>query len=319
LYRKHLKGIAPAFAALVFASGISGHAAQLSTDARSAIPRDVQQLVVIDYRAMQNSPTAMQLRDRVMPPELKQFEEALRRSGLNDNHDVDQLAFALFRPKADTDEVVTLGVAQGQFPTEQIAKRMKLKKVRATTYHFSTLYPAASGMQMTFLDPATMLFGDSAAVKIALDTQAGEMSSLNSNSQIEDMILDVERGTVWSVLDSAGTKNMMRSALGDAAKLSDYDTVQKRLLGSRYTMEFNNGVNFNLDVLTSDNFTAAGLSSLVKAGMMYKKMSATGVEKLALDSLNVDNDNAKLRLNFKTDDKKFESLLHSDLFAAVSK
>ena len=59
------------------------------------IPRDVQQLVVIDYRAMQNSTSAMDLRDRVMPPELKQFDEALRKSGLNDNHDVDQLAFAL--------------------------------------------------------------------------------------------------------------------------------------------------------------------------------------------------------------------------------
>ena len=48
------------------------HAAQLSTDARTAIPHEVQQLVVIDYRAMQNSSTAMELRDRVMPPDLKQ-------------------------------------------------------------------------------------------------------------------------------------------------------------------------------------------------------------------------------------------------------
>ena len=52
-------------------------AAQLSTDARGAIPHDVQQLVVIDYRAMQNSTAAMNLRNRVMPPELKQFDEAL--------------------------------------------------------------------------------------------------------------------------------------------------------------------------------------------------------------------------------------------------
>ena len=35
------------------------HAAQLATDARGAIPHDVQQLVVIDYRAMQNSTAAM--------------------------------------------------------------------------------------------------------------------------------------------------------------------------------------------------------------------------------------------------------------------
>ena len=83
-------------AALVTAAAYA-HAAQLSSDARTAIPHEVQQLVVIDYRAMQNSSTAMQLRDRVMPPDLKQFDEALQKSGLNENHDVDQLAFALFR------------------------------------------------------------------------------------------------------------------------------------------------------------------------------------------------------------------------------
>jgi hypothetical protein len=58
--------IVPAFLAL----SAMAHGAQLSTDARGAIPRDVQQLVVIDYRAMQNSPSAMSLRDRVMPAEL---------------------------------------------------------------------------------------------------------------------------------------------------------------------------------------------------------------------------------------------------------
>ena len=84
-------------------------------------------------------------------------------------------------------------------------------------------------------------------------------------------------------------------------------------------MEFNSGVNFDLDVFTSDNFTAASLSALVKAGMMFRKMNATGIERTAIESLNVDNDSDKLKLHFKTDDSKFESLLHSELFAAVSK
>jgi hypothetical protein len=53
--------------------------------------------------------------------------------------------------------------------------------------------------------------------------------------------------------------------------------------------------------------------------MLYKKMGATGVEKLALDSMSVDSDSSRLRLHFRTDDNKFESLLHSELFAAVSK
>src|SRR5437016_11214166 len=104
------------------------------------------------------------------------------------------------------------------------------------------------------------------------------------------MIGSVDSGTVWSVLDQQGTQNMMRSALGDASKLADYETVKKRLLGSRYSMNFSNGVNFDLDVVTSDSMTAATLSSLLKAGVMYKKMNASPIEKVAMDSLTVDSE-----------------------------
>ena len=58
-----------AAAALCAALAMPAQAAQLSGDARAAIPHDVQQLVVIDYRAMQNSATAMSLRERVMQME----------------------------------------------------------------------------------------------------------------------------------------------------------------------------------------------------------------------------------------------------------
>ncbi len=73
------------------------HAAGLSGDAKSAIPHDVQQIIVVDYRAMQNSPAAMSLKDRVLPPELKRLEAALVSSGLKVDQDTDALAFAAFR------------------------------------------------------------------------------------------------------------------------------------------------------------------------------------------------------------------------------
>src|SRR5580692_984087 len=41
--------------ALCSAGALSAHAAQIDSDARSAIPKDVQQLIVVDYRVMQNS------------------------------------------------------------------------------------------------------------------------------------------------------------------------------------------------------------------------------------------------------------------------
>ena len=68
-----MRGAALALAMLAFAAAPAARGAELSTDAKSAIPRDVQQIIVVDYRAMQNSPAAMSLKDRVMPPELKRL------------------------------------------------------------------------------------------------------------------------------------------------------------------------------------------------------------------------------------------------------
>ena len=79
-------------------------------------------------------------------------------------------------------------------------------------------------------------------------------------------------------------------------------------------MDFTHGVKFDLSVLTSDSMTAATMSSLLRAGMLFKKMSAAGVEKVALDNVTVDNDNEHLLVHFKADDDKFQSLLQSPMF-----
>jgi len=297
-------------------SGLPAFAGALGTSARSVIPSDIQQIICVDYRALKNSPTALALKARVLPDSLKQFESSLRSAGVNPDTDVEQLTFASFRSKNST---YIVGLAQGQFPTKAILKKLAVRKIKGTKYHLATLYPMDGGTDMTFLDDFTMLFGARNAVEAALAVRDGEAQSLAGNSQIGDMMASVQAAPMWSVLDQQGTQNMLRSTLGDASKLADYDTIKKRLLGSRYTMNFDNGVNFDLDVVTSDNMTAATLSSVVKAGVLFRKMSANGVEKVALDSVSVDSDSSNLRLHFKSDDKKFQSLLQSDLFTAVSR
>ena len=84
-------------------------------------------------------------------------------------------------------------------------------------------------------------------------------------------------------------------------------------------MDLANGVNFNLDVITSDTFTAATMSSLIQAGMQIKKMNATPVEKAAIDAMSVNSSSGQLQIHFKADDRKFQSFLQSDLFTTVSR
>jgi hypothetical protein len=79
-------------------------------------------------------------------------------------------------------------------------------------------------------------------------------------------------------------------------------------------------VTFNLDVVTSDSMTAATLSSLIKAGLLFRKSTVSDpTEKMALDSTAIDSDSGILKLRFKTDDSKFQALMKSDLFQAVSR
>jgi len=279
------------------------------------IPSEVQQIINVDYRRMKNSETAMDMKAKLLPPNMKQFEDALKDIGVNPDKDIDQITLASFRMKDHGLQMI--GIAQGQFPRKKLLLKIAKQNIKGTKKNGSTMYPMAGGFQMVFLDDWTMLFGDSSAVKAGLDARDNSSESLNANSQITDMISSVDQGTVWSVLDAAGTQTMLQSALGNASQLGEFDTMKKKLLGSRYTMDFDHGVDFNLNVVTVDSVTASTLSSLLKAGMLFKKMDATPTEKTAIDATSVDSDYNKLIVRFKADDKSFQQLIESPMFASV--
>ena len=301
---------------LVFAFAVVASAMPMPSSSRAMVPAEIQQIIGVDYRALKDSPTAQAMKQQLMPENVKQFEQALKGIGIDAENDVDQLTFASFR--SGKKGLQQIAVAEGSFSAKKVLKKMKLKKISAMKYGTSLIYPMSEGMVMVFLDDNTLAFGNNDALKSALDTRDGKRPALDSNSQMSDMMAAVDGSSVWSILDKEGTQVMMKSALGQASSVADYDQVKKRLLGSRYTMNFQNGVNFDLNVVTSDSMTAATLSSLVKAGMMFKKMNASPIEKTAIDAMTVDSDSSNLQVHFKTDDQKFRTFLHSDLFAAVS-
>ena len=292
------------------------YAMPINSSARSCVPADLLQLISVDYRALKDSSTAMALKQQLMPDNIKQFEAALKAIGIDPDKDVDTLTFASFH--SGKQGVKNIGVAAGPFNMKAVLKKMKLQKFVPKKYDNSDVYPMDGGFIMSFLDDSTLLFGDSIAVHAALDTRDGKILGLDTNGNMADMMTDVDDAPVWSILDQEGTQNVMHSALGQAASIADYETIKKRILGSRYTMNFNSGVNFDLMVLTSDSVTASTLSSLVKAGILYKKMTASPAEKVAVDNTTVDSDSSNLKLHFKANDQQFQSLMHSDLFAAVS-
>jgi hypothetical protein len=311
---KFLKFGTAALAAMLFSS--AAYASQLSNDARSAIPRDVQQIIVVDYKVMQSSPAAMQLKDRVLQPELKRLEQALKSSGLKVDQDADVLAFAAFRVGGEGTRI--LGVAQGQFNNQSIMANFARQKTKPVLLRHTQIWPmGAAGMSVAFLNQTTMIFGDREAVKDAIDARDGLIPNFLQNSDMMNNMLTVDSRAVWSLLDQKGTQTMMKSVLGQAAQLADYDTVKARLKSASYTMDFSNGVKFNMSVVTSDSITAATAATLMKGIMIMKKTSGSPLEKSAMDDTTIDSGGGVLTVDFSSSDNQFSGLLNSPLFAQV--
>ena len=297
----------------------AANAAQLSVDARSSIPKDVQQIIVVDYKAMQGSPAAMQLKDRVLPPELKRLETALKTSGLKVDQDAETLAFAAFRASGG-DGTRIVGIAQGQFHNQAILAGFAKNKTKPTVLRHNDIYPMGSaGMSVVFLNQTTMVFGDREAVKAALDARDGIAPNFLQNSDMMNEMASVDSRPVWSLLDQKGTQTMMKSVLGEASQLADYDTVKARMKSARYTMDFGNGVKFNMSVVMSDTITAATAATLMKGVAIMKKTGGSPLEKSAMDDTHIDSNSGTLTVDFSSSDSQFAGLLNSPLFQQVVK
>ncbi|WP_419806776.1 hypothetical protein [Terriglobus sp.] len=305
-------------AAAAMLTGTAARAAQLSGDARGAIPRDVQQLIVVDYRAMQNSSAALSLKDRVLPPELKRLETALKQSGLKVDRDTDTLAFAAYRVPGAENQTRTLGIAQGQFQTASILASFAKQKTKPTAIRNNQVYPmGAAGYSVVFLNQTTMLFGDAAAVRAGLDARDGLAGSFASNGDMMNEMASVDQKNLWSLLDQKGTQTMMRGVLGEAASLTDYDTVKNRMRSSRYTLDFQNGVKFNMAVVMSDTVTAATAATLMKGMVLLKEAQGSPVEKATMSETDIDSSAGTLQVSYAASEGQFSNLLSSPLFTQV--
>jgi len=176
-----------------------GAAAQLSTEARSAVPHDVQQLVAIDYRAMQNSTVAMScvtghaLRTQAV-------RRGLAKSGLNDTR-VEELFFALLGSTESNAHPMTVGIARAVFLSRTFLANFRAQKIklpRSRQQSIRSPRPAWCLLRRS-LHHALWSFMRSEA----LDSATAWRPSLLTNAPMT-MPAAVDQSRWWSILDENG-------------------------------------------------------------------------------------------------------------------
>jgi len=141
-----------------------------------------------------------------------------------------------------------------------------------------------------------------------------------SNNNMMNAMQSVDSNPLWSILDQKGTQTMMMQLLGSAGSAgtgADFNTVNKKLESSWYSMDFQHGVKFDLTISTGDPFTASTLSSLMTAAVMVRKMSSTDTEKQALNATSISASAGQLTIDYTSTDNQFSSLLQSPLFGTM--
>jgi hypothetical protein len=289
---------------------------ELSASAQSIIPVPVQQIVSIDYMRLRDLSPAQSLKAHLFPEIFQRFDIQLRELGIDTDYDINSLTFATYRGAAQQANMIV--VVEGVFSEDRILEHLLRKKIHPQWYGGAALYGISGDIEMTLVDGSTLLFGNLAAIEGALDTLTGLTPSLPTDTSMCEMMEAVNSAPVWSILDAAGTRNMVQSALEKAAQILDISAIDRSLVGCGYSLNFSAAANFDVEVHTSDLMLASVVANLIKVGIHLRMNSKTS-EKPFLNNVNVETNGSNVQIHFSVDTERLEFVLDSDLFAALSR
>lgn len=298
-------------------------AAPLTPTAKAVIPADVRQIINLDYQMLRMFDTAMTLKRQVFPDNLREFESALKGIGVDPDSDLDSLTFA----SLDDDKLAQhmIAIASGPFSSMSISRQLRSRKLSPLKHGKYDVYPVSKTLVMTSLGEGALLLGDTTGMESVLSMRDRHLPSIDANKDLTELMTPIEKATIWSVLDHKGTERMLLSTVGDDLRLAGLGSVRDKLLGAYFRMNFRDGIRFDMDVVTSDMVSSRALKSLLKLGILYKKVTANSTQKIALDHLSVasrriteGSERSDLRMQFKADDQQLQILMQSQFFTGMS-
>lgn len=295
--------------------GLPAAAAQLSASSQSVIPQSARQIISLDYHRLSSDAVAQQVESQVLPPEMRGLDALLKQGGVSAASDLNRLTFATFQGQKG---VGLIGVAEGNLGGFQLAKFFQKTPKQPTPPQISGVdVYTANGLSFFMPDPSTLVFGSRDALTDAIATEQGG-AGIAQNEELSNLIAGTQSSDVWSVLDAQGSRAMIRSMLGVSAGGLDASMIDKHFNGARYTIGFQNDVQLNLELITTDALSAAAVSTGLNAAIAIRQRGEKNAEaKAMLGQIQVDSAGNDAFLQFSSPEGQLLSLLHTDLLQSV--
>ncbi len=296
----------------------------LSTAIIGLFPKDLGELAYVDLKAARQFSWFSQLRDQVLPPRFRQFEQFLASAGVDPSTQVEELAWG-FVGSTDSQAEQIVGVALGQFNPAATEQTFKTQKLPVIKDHGFNLYPFGSGtgggdILFLFIDNNTAAFGQRQALDELLDVRKGLADSVLHNDTLAPLISDANgSGLFWAAMNRQYTQIALKQLLPQADQFPQATQIVNRVQAMFVNIHADGGVDTRFQAVCASPDDANVMAAALQAAVMYRKYQATQAANQdlanALDGIKITAAGQRLKIEAPITQDQLVSMLKNGTFA----
>lgn len=258
------------------AAPVPALAQELPSQVLALYPRDAGELTFVDLQSARRSPHYARLKAQVLPDRFRELEAWAQKVGIDFDRNVDQISWA-FISTGDAANSDFVGVAEGAFYLDEIAKITAKSKMTAADYNGATVYnlgknDAGREFLFAFPDNARLIFGFREPVEGMLDRARQGGPSLLDNDQMRSLIDQVNRrASIWLALDGEFTELGVRQFLGQATEVPGAEALAQRVRNATLRIELNRGLATNLGAQCASSTDAVWFGAFLEAAIYMQR------------------------------------------------
>jgi len=323
------------FTVILCALPRASHAGSLGSDILSMFPKDSGELAYADLKEARAFSWFTQLKEQMLPPKFREFEQFLSSAGVDPNTQVTELAWALVPGKTTADKSGSasvpsndqiVGIALGQFqPTSAeaffTAKKLPIVKIRTFSLFAFGGGSGPNDLFFFFIDSNTAAFGQRQLLEKLIAVRYGEEQGFYSNTDFSHLVDQANgNGTVWAVLNPAYTRLAMQQLVPETSQFPAAAQLTAKLKAMTISIKGGSGVDAKFEAVCGSTEDANTFAALLQAGLMYKKyqMGSTNPDLgQLLDSAQITPAGDRLNLKLSLTDDQMLSLIRRNTFAVT--
>jgi hypothetical protein len=310
----------------------TSRAGSVGSDILGLFPKDTGELAYADLKQARQFSWFAQLKEQLLPPKFREFEQFLTSAGIDPNTQVTELVWALVpgNATADTgggsvptsDQIV--GIALGQFQPSSAETYFTSRKIPIVKIRTFSLFAFGGGsgpndLFFFFIDSNTAAFGQRQQLEKLIGVRYGETQGLYSNTDMASLVDGANgSGTVWAVLNPSYTRLAMHQLVPETSQFPAAAQLTSKLKAMTISVKGGSGVDAKFEAVCGSPDDANTFAALLQAGIMYRKYQTGNTNPelgQLLDSTQITPAGDRLDLKLSLTDAQMLSLIRRNTFA----